>query len=84
MPNDESHPPFEEALDELEAIVQRLERGETSLDEALKSFERGIQLVRQCAKTLDAMDLRVEQLLVSDDGVIRVEPFDAPDETTKE
>jgi exodeoxyribonuclease VII small subunit len=75
---------FEDALNELEAIVQRLERGEMPLDAALEGFERGIRLVRFCSKTLDKMALQVEQLIVNDDGEIVVEPFEAVDEPTKE
>jgi exodeoxyribonuclease VII small subunit len=67
---------FETALAELEAIVERLEKGEMPLDVALADFERGIALVRECNRTLDAMELRVEQLLVTEDGEIAVTPFD--------
>jgi len=77
-------PSFEEALSELEEIVQRLERGDMSLDEALEGFERGIRLVRYCSQTLDKMALQVEQLVVSEDGEILVEPFVTPDEPIKE
>jgi exodeoxyribonuclease VII small subunit len=53
---------FEEALRELEGIVERLERGQTSLDEALQLWERGEALHRVCLERLDAAQGRVEEL----------------------
>jgi exodeoxyribonuclease VII small subunit len=55
-------PSFEEALQELESIVERLERGQTSLDEALQLWERGEALHRVCLERLDAAQGRVEEL----------------------
>ena len=75
-------PDFETALAELEEIVGRLERGEMTLEIALDQFERGIRLVRQCTKTLNAMELRVEQLRVTEDGEILTEPFDTTGDET--
>ncbi|MDA1192330.1 MAG: exodeoxyribonuclease VII small subunit [Candidatus Poribacteria bacterium] len=71
---------FESALTELQQIVDGLERGEMNLDDALKRFERGIHLVRHCSKSLEAMELRVEQLMVTEDGEIVQSAFDAADE----
>lgn len=45
-------PTFEESLQELEEIVQRLERGEVALEEALAIFQRGMELSKQCENTL--------------------------------
>ena len=53
---------FEDALSELESIVERLERGQTSLDEALQLWERGEALHRVCLERLDAAQGRVEEL----------------------
>jgi exodeoxyribonuclease VII small subunit len=53
---------FEDALGELESIVERLERGQTSLDEALRLWERGEELHRICLERLDAAQGRVEEL----------------------
>jgi exodeoxyribonuclease VII small subunit len=53
---------FEEAFRELEGVVQRLEAGDLSLEEALALYERGITLARQCGGQLDAAELRVRQL----------------------
>ena len=53
---------FEEAQQELETIVQRLESGEAPLDEALKLWERGEELYAFCRARLDAAEGRVEEL----------------------
>ncbi len=53
---------FEESLDELEALVERMESGELSLEESLSAFERGIALTRSCQKALRAAEQRVEIL----------------------
>jgi exodeoxyribonuclease VII small subunit len=54
---------FEQARDELEQIVRRLEDGSTSLDEALALWERGEQLHALCRARLDAAEERVAELL---------------------
>ena len=56
-------PDFEGSLTELEAIVERLEQGELSLDESLQQFERGVQLTRQCQSALKQAEHKVEILL---------------------
>ncbi len=54
---------FEQALSELEAVVERLEHGELPLEEALKQFERGIELARSCQVSLKQAEQKVEILL---------------------
>jgi exodeoxyribonuclease VII small subunit len=58
----ETEPTFEQAQAELEQIVDRLERGQAPLDEALQLWERGEQLYAFCRAKLDAADGRVEEL----------------------
>ena len=53
---------FEATLAELEALVARMESGEMPLDEALRSFERGVQLTRECQNALQAAQQRVQIL----------------------
>jgi len=53
---------FEEALSELEALVESMEQGELPLEESLKSFERGIALTRTCQQALKAAEQKVEIL----------------------
>ena len=57
-----TEPSFEEAQKELETIVQRLESGEASLDEAITLWERGEDLYRICSAKLDAAQGRIEEL----------------------
>ena len=57
-----SEPTFEEAQRELESIVQRLESGEASLDEAITLWERGEELYRVCSTKLDTAQGRIEEL----------------------
>ena len=57
-----TEPSFEEAQKELETIVQRLESGEASLDEAITLWERGEELYRTCSAKLDAAQGRIEEL----------------------
>jgi exodeoxyribonuclease VII small subunit len=53
---------FEHALDELEQLVQKMEKGEQSLDESLAAYERGVALYRQCQAALEQAELRVRLL----------------------
>ncbi|HEX6491301.1 MAG TPA: exodeoxyribonuclease VII small subunit [Gaiellaceae bacterium] len=57
-----SEPTFEAAQRELEQIVQRLESGESGLDEAIELWERGEELYRFCVERLDAAQGRIEAL----------------------
>jgi exodeoxyribonuclease VII small subunit len=74
VPGDAKPPEFEQALDELEKLVQRLERGDVPLEEALKSFERGVELTRQCQGALQSAQQRVE-ILLRRGGAYRSEAF---------
>ena len=57
---------FEDALGELEAIVERMERGDLKLEESLQLFERGVGLTRQCRTSLETAELKVKNLLAAD------------------
>ena len=67
-------PDFEHSLTELEALVAKLEQGDVPLEEALKTFERGVALTRQCQTALRTAQQKVEVLL-SRNGEETVEPF---------
>ena len=62
MENRKEPPAFEAALEELEAIVERMEDGEPSLEESLKLFESGMDLSRRCQKALDDAEQRIQSL----------------------
>ena len=76
---DNKAPDFEEALAELESLVERLERGDLPLDEALKTFERGVELTRHCQSSLKAAQQKVEILLKRGSSP-SVEPFRPEDD----
>lgn len=65
---------FEEAMEELEKLVEQMERGELSLEESLKSFERGIKLTRTCQQALQDAEQKV-QILLEKNGQQSPEPF---------
>jgi exodeoxyribonuclease VII small subunit len=67
---------FEDALAELEGIVQQLEKGELPLEESLAAFERGIALVRLLSQRLTEVEQRVEVLLKSEAGKVLLRPAD--------
>jgi len=76
--SDESPINFEAALEELEALVERMETGELSLEESLRAFERGVALTRDCQRALKDAELRV-QALTESGGDLTLEDID-PDE----
>ncbi len=57
-----TEPTFEEAQRELEQIVERLEHGQASLDEAIALWERGEQLYKLCREKLDGVQGKIEEL----------------------
>lgn len=67
---------FEQALAELEKIVQDLERGQLDLDAAITAYERGTQLKVHCEGKLREAQLRVEKISLGPDGRARSEPID--------
>ena len=57
---------FEEAIERLEAIIDRIERGEVGLEESLTEYERGVGLIRRCREILDKAEQRIAELSVED------------------
>jgi exodeoxyribonuclease VII small subunit len=78
---DNKAPDFEAALAELEGLVERLERGDLPLDEALKTFERGVELTRHCQSSLKSAQQKVEILLKRGSST-EIEPFSVPEDET--
>lgn len=70
-------PTFEENMQRLEQIVRAMERGEVPLEESLKLFQEGTELVRTCGKLLDEAQLQVKKIAVAEDGSPVEVPFDA-------
>ncbi len=71
---------FERSLARLEEVVEKLENADLSLDEAMKLFEEGVRLSRDCQKLLEEAEGRVEILLKKADGKIAAEPFEPEEE----
>jgi exodeoxyribonuclease VII small subunit len=67
---------FEQALAELEKIVQDLERGQLDLEAAIQAYERGTALKAHCQRKLQEAQLRVEKITLGPDGSVRAEPMD--------
>lgn len=70
---------FEKAMERLEKIVEDLESGNLSLEDALKRYEEGVRLSRACQKKLDESEKKIEILTRSLDGSLKPEPFDLSD-----
>lgn len=73
-----TEPSFEDALSELETIVERMESGELSLEDSLTAFERGTALSKRCQQALDAAEKRIE-VLTARSADAATEPFDEPE-----
>lgn len=74
MTNNTSIKNFEQNLQELESLVETLESGELSLEDALNHFENGIKKTQACQKALHAAEQRV-QVLVEKNGALGIEAF---------
>ncbi|GHH59536.1 MULTISPECIES: exodeoxyribonuclease VII small subunit [Gammaproteobacteria] len=72
---------FEQSLEELEQLVEKMEAGDLSLEESLSAYERGIGLYRQCQQALEQAELRV-RLLSDPARPEAAEPFDPPGDGT--
>jgi exodeoxyribonuclease VII small subunit len=70
---------FEDALRELEELVERMEQGDLSLEQSLKDFERGVALTRACQQALQEAEQKV-QVLMSKDEEGELTPFEGGDD----
>ena len=69
---------FEASLKELETLVKTMEKGDLSLEDSLRHFERGVQLSRTCQQALKDAEQKVE-ILMQKSGHDAIEPFDSED-----
>jgi exodeoxyribonuclease VII small subunit len=67
---------FEEALKKLEKIVDELENGDLSLDEALKKYQEGLELSRQCSQRLDSAKKKIDVLVKNKKGEFELKGLD--------
>ena len=66
---------FEASMVRLEQIVRTMERGDAPLEESLKLFQEGTELVRNCGKLLDEAELQVKKIMTAPDGSPAEEAF---------
>ena len=66
---------FEESMARLEQIVRAMERGDVALEESLKLFQEGTQLVQTCSKMLDEAQLQIKKVMTAADGSPVLEEF---------
>ena len=66
---------FEQSMQRLEQIVRAMERGDVPLEESLKLFQEGTELVRSCGKLLDEAQLQVNKIMTAPDGSPLEEAF---------
>ena len=67
---------FEQNMVRLEQIVRAMERGDVPLEESLKLFQEGTELVQQCGKLLDEAELQVKKIVTAADGSPVEEAFE--------
>lgn len=75
---------LDKCFEELEAIVETLERGNIPLEESLKLFERGMALSRRCMKELEAIEQRIEMIVEDSTGQTQTVPLKNAEEEANE
>lgn len=78
MANTKKTPDFEQALDQLEVLVEEMENGDLNLEESLKAFEKGIKLSRECQSALSKAEQKV-QLLIAENNQLKAVDFETTD-----
>jgi len=73
---DPANKKFETALEELEQVVEQLESGELSLEDALVAFEKGVGLVKSCNQKLNEVEKKIEVLVKDKEGKLQLKPFE--------
>lgn len=76
MNKDREKKKFEEALEELEKVVERLESGELSLEDSLAAFEQGVSLVRYCNQRLNEVERKIELLVKDKEGKLQLKSLE--------
>ena len=78
---EEGEATFESMMQRLQSLVGTLENGNLSLEESIKSFEEGVQLVKRCTEVLDRAEQRIQKLTRDAEGAPAVQPVEPDDET---
>lgn len=74
--SEENKKTFEESLNELEKIATDLERGDLNLEEAIKKFETGMKLSKECSEKLENAEKRINILVQNENGTLEEEKFE--------
>ncbi|SVB43326.1 uncharacterized protein METZ01_LOCUS196180 [marine metagenome] len=72
MAKKKSSPSFEEALQKLESLVEKMESGDISLEQSLEWFEEGIRLVKSCRKQMENAEQKVQSLIKDSKGKLEL------------
>lgn len=75
MPRTKKTVDFEKTMLRLETLVSQMEQGDLPLEEALKCFEEGVGLTRECQSILDSAEQKV-QILIEKNGQVEAQPFE--------
>jgi exodeoxyribonuclease VII small subunit len=75
---------FEEQLTALESVVERLERGDLSLDDSVRLYEEGMKLSDACKKELEAAEGKIQILVQQRNGTMKIADLDAPPEESED
>ncbi len=73
---DQEKKKFEDALEDLENVVEQLESGDLSLENSLATFEKGVRLVTFCNQKLTEVEKKIELLVKERDGKLQLTPLD--------
>jgi len=65
---------YEQAIEQLEALIERIESGEIGLEESLKQYEHGVKLIQRCRAILDSAETRITELTAGGGGELVEEP----------
>ncbi len=74
--SEENKKTFEESLNELEKIASDLERGDLNLEDAIKKFETGMKLSKECSEKLENAEKRINILVQNENGELKEENFE--------
>ena len=72
----QEQPSFEQAMEDLEKIVEELEGGDLTLEQSLERYERGVKAVKRCRQVLDEAEKKLHILISDEQGHIAEEPFE--------
>jgi exodeoxyribonuclease VII small subunit len=78
--NPAKHPPFEEALQKLESVVEAMETDDLPLETLLARYEEGAKLVKICQEKLAEAELKIQKLEKNAGGELKLTPLDVPEE----